>query len=118
MKSLIKKLQNRLLRRNRIRSRIVGNPERPRLTVYISNQHVHAQIIDDSSAKTLVSSTSAIAGAPKDSLTEKAVWVGADIAKKAKKAKISKVALDRNGRKYHGRIKALADSARENGLEF
>lgn len=118
MKSLIKKLHNRLLRRNRIRSRVIGTQERPRLAVYISNQHVHAQIVDDAKSKTLVSSTSAVAAAPKSSLTEKAAWVGAEIAKKAKKAKISKVALDRNGRKYHGRIKALADAARENGLEF
>ena len=88
------------------------------MTVFVSNQHIHAQIIDDAKAKTLASSTSAIAAAPKGSLTEKATWVGADIAKKAKKAKITKVAFDRNGRKYHGRIKALADSARENGLEF
>lgn len=118
MKSLIKKLQNRLLRRNRIRSRVIGDASRPRLSVFVSNQHIHAQVIDDGKAKTLVSSTSAIAGAPKGSLTEKAVWVGADIAKKAKKAKIDQVAFDRNGRKYHGRIKALADSARQNGLEF
>lgn len=118
MKSLIKKLQSRILRRNRVRARISGNDERPRLSVYVSNMHVHAQIINDAKAKTLVSSTSAVAAAPKGTLTEKAMWVGVDIAKKAKKAKISKVALDRNGRKYHGRIKALADAARENGLEF
>ena len=118
MKNLLKKLHGRLMRRSRIRSRVVGSQERPRLTVYVSNQHIHAQVIDDATSKTLASSTSAVAGAPKGNLTEKAVWVGADIAKKAKKAKISKVAMDRNGRKYHGRIKALADSARENGLEF
>jgi len=118
MKSLLRKLQSRLLRRNRVRARIIGSTTRPRLTVYVSNQHIHAQIVDDSLSKTLVSSTSAVAAAPKGSLTEKAIWVGGDIAKKAKKAKITKVSLDRNGRKYHGRIKALADSARENGLEF
>jgi len=118
MKSLLKKLQSRLLRRSRIRTRLAGTEQRPRLTVFVSNMHIHAQIIDDSKAKTLVSSTSAIAAAPKGNLTEKAAWVGADIAKKAKKAKITKVAFDRNGRKYHGRIKALADSARSEGLEF
>jgi large subunit ribosomal protein L18 len=118
MKRLIKKLQSRLLRRQRIRARISGNEARPRLSVYISNSHVHAQIIDDTKGKTLASSTSAIAAAPKGNLTEKAAWIGTDIAKKAKKAKISKVSLDRNGRKYHGRIKALADAARAEGLEF
>lgn len=118
MKSLIKKLHNRLLRRSRIRARITGTSERPRLSIYVSNQHVHAQIIDDTKGKTLVSSTSAVSAAPKGSLTEKAAWVGAEIAKKAKKAKISKVALDRGGRKYHGRLKALADAARGEGLEF
>lgn len=118
MNSLLKKLHSRLLRRNRVRSRVVGSAERPRLSVYVSNMHVHAQVIDDSSAKTLASSTSAVAAAPKGNLTEKAIWVGEDIAKKAKKAKVTKVALDRNGRKYHGRLKALADSARQGGLEF
>jgi large subunit ribosomal protein L18 len=118
MNNLVKKLQGRLLRRGRIRTKVNGSEDRPRLNVYVSNNHVHAQIIDDTKAKTLVSSTSVAAAAPKTNLTEKATWVGADIAKKAKKAKIAKVVLDRNGRKYHGRIKALADAARQNGLEF
>lgn len=118
MNSLIKKLQSRVLRRGRIRARVSGSEERPRLSVFISNMHIHAQIVNDATGKTLVSSTSAIAAAPKGTMTEKATWVGTDIAKKAKKAKISKVSLDRNGRKYHGRIKALADAARAEGLEF
>ncbi|MGH7196509.1 MAG: 50S ribosomal protein L18 [Candidatus Saccharimonadales bacterium] len=113
----MQKLANRVLRKNRVRASVTGTAERPRLSVYISNQHVHAQIIDDSSARTLAHSTSQGADV-KGKLSEKAVWVGADIAKKAKKAKVSKVALDRNGRKYHGRLKALADAAREGGLEF
>lgn len=118
MNNLIKKLQSRLLRRQRVRSHVIGSAERPRLSVYVSNQHIHAQVINDASAKTLASSTSAIAAAPKGSLTEKAAWVGDDIAKKAKKAKVTKVVFDRNGRKYHGRLKALADAARAGGLEF
>jgi large subunit ribosomal protein L18 len=118
MKNLIKKLQNRLLRRSRIRTRVNGSTERPRLSVFVSNMHVHAQIINDESGKTMVSSTSAVTAASKGNLSEKAAWVGTDIAKKAQKAKISKVTFDRNGRKYHGRIKALAEAARQNGLEF
>jgi large subunit ribosomal protein L18 len=117
MANLMHKLANKLLRRNRVRAHVVGSAERPRLSVYVSNQHVHAQIIDDAKGTTLASSTSAVGG-PKGSLTEKATWVGTDIAKKASKAKVSKVVFDRNGRKYHGRLKALADAAREGGLEF
>lgn len=117
MNSILAKLRGRVLRRHRIRQTVNGTPERPRLSVYVSNVHVHAQIINDESGKTLASSTSTVANT-KGSLSEKAAWVGADIAKKAKKAKVSKVVFDRNGRKYHGRLKALADAAREGGLEF
>jgi large subunit ribosomal protein L18 len=117
MANLMHKLANKLLRKGRVRARVVGSAERPRLSVYVSNMHIHAQLIDDSTGATLVSSTSSVGG-PKGSLTEKAVFVGTEIAKKAKKVKISKVVFDRNGRKYHGRLKALADAAREGGLEF
>ena len=117
MNNVMQKLANQLLRKNRVRSSVHGTSERPRLSVYVSNLHVHAQIIDDQAGKTLVSSTS-VTSEIKGNLTAKAVWVGTDIAKKAKKAKLSKVVLDRNGRKYHGRIKALADAARAGGLEF
>jgi large subunit ribosomal protein L18 len=85
--------------------------------VYVSNLHIHAQVIDDSKGKTLASSTSVKADT-RGSLSEKAAWVGTDIAKKAKKAKVTKVVFDRNGRKYHGRLKALAEAARAGGLEF
>ena|SRR5688572_6711944 len=118
MGKVVQKLVNRVLRKNRVRADVLGTSERPRLTVFVSNMHVHAQIIDDTVSKTLASSTSAVASGPKGSLSEKAAWVGADIAKKAKKAKLSRVVFDRNGRKYHGRLKALADAAREGGLEF
>ena len=80
--------------------------------------HVSAQIIDDVTGKTLVSASTVVMKDVKGSLTDKAAQVGADIADKAKKAKISKVVFDRAGRKYHGRVKALADAAREKGLEF
>ena len=115
MNNLLKKLHGRLLRRGRVRSKVIGTNQRPRLNVFISNRHIHAQIINDQQASTVASSTSAIATAPKGNIIEKAAWVGEDIAKKAK---ITKVVLDRNGRKYHGRLKSLADAARQGGLEF
>lgn len=118
MKSVAKKLANQMLRKMRIRSRVHGTSERPRLSVYISNLHVSAQIIDDSAQKTLVSSTSAKAAEATGSKSDKAAWVGADIAKKAKKAGIKTVVFDRNGRQYAGRLKSLADAARKEGLEF
>jgi len=85
--------------------------------VFISNRHIIAQVIDDSKHITLVhvsTNGSALTG----TMTEKAEAIGADIAKKAKAAKITKVVFDRGGRLYHGRVQALADSARKNGLEF
>jgi|SRR5688500_2299281 large subunit ribosomal protein L18 len=118
MGKVVQKLVNHMLRKNRVRANVIGTAERPRLTVFVSNMHVHVQIIDDTTGKTLASSTSAVANGPKGSMSEKAAWVGADVAKKAKKAKVTQVVFDRNGRKYHGRLKALADAAREGGLEF
>lgn len=118
MSKVIQKITSRLLRKNRVRATVSGTQERPRLSVYLSNMHVHAQIIDDVAGKTLVSSSSAASKEARGSLSEKAAWVGKDVAAKAKKAKVAKVVFDRNGRKYHGRLKALADAAREGGLEF
>lgn len=118
MGNVMQKLAARLLRKHRVRATVKGTTERPRLSVYVSNLHVHAQIIDDASGKTLVSSTSATTKEAAGNLSVKAAWVGKDIAAKAKKAKVTKVVFDRNGRKYHGRLKALADAAREGGLEF
>ncbi len=116
--SQAKKLQNLRLRKNRIRARITGSKERPRLSVTVSNLHVSAQIIDDSVHTTLVSATTVGQKNAGATLSAKAAWVGDEIAKKAKAKKVNKVVLDRNGRKYHGRIKALADAARAGGLEF
>jgi large subunit ribosomal protein L18 len=118
MSSVAKKLANKMLRKMRIRSRTNGTAERPRLSVFISNLHVSAQIIDDSAQRTLVSSTSSKQTAATGSKSDKAAWVGADIAKKAKKAGVKAVVFDRNGRRYAGRLKALADAARKEGLEF
>jgi large subunit ribosomal protein L18 len=118
MSTLSKKLANRVLRKLRIRSRVNGTAERPRLSVFISNLHISAQIIDDTAKRTLVSSTSEKQATATGSKSEKAAWVGTDIAKKAKKAGIKAVVFDRNGRQYAGRLKALADAARKEGLEL
>jgi large subunit ribosomal protein L18 len=117
MANLAKKLQNLSLRKNRVRAKVSGTSDRPRLTVFISNKHISAQIIDDVKGATLVSSTT-VGTKQTGTMTEQATFVGSDIAKKAKKAKISTVVFDRNGRKYAGRLAALADAARKEGLEF
>jgi large subunit ribosomal protein L18 len=104
-------------RAKRVRSVVSGTSGRPRLAVSISNLHVVAQIIDDSQGKTLAYTTS-VGEKVGPSLTDKAVWAGSDIAQKAKKAKVKKIVFDRSSRKYHGRVKALAEAAREGGLEF
>lgn len=118
MNRLDHKRDNKIIRKNRVRSTVKGTPERPRLTVYISNRHVSAQIIDDTVGKTLVSSTTVQNKSAKGSITELSTLVGADIAKKAVKAKVTKVVFDRNGRAYQQRLNAFATAARENGLEF
>jgi len=118
MNILAKKLQTKKIRKNRIRTRVEGTTERPRMTVTISNMHVSAQIIDDTKKVTLVAVTTVGSKTAKGSLSEKAAWAGKEIATKAKAKKITKVVFDRNGRIYHGRVKALAEAAREGGLEF
>ena len=114
-KALALKKQNLALRKGRVRAKISGTSERPRLTVTISNLHVSAQIIDDVAQKTLVSATT-VGSKVKGTKTELAAKIGAEIAKKAKKAKINTVVFDRNGRQYAGRLHALADAARKEGL--
>ena len=111
------KLLNKQLRKSRVRATVSGTAERPRLTVFISNIHVSAQIIDDTTGKTLASATS-VGKKLTGNMSEKSAAIGQEIGKKAKKAKISKVVFDRNGRAYAGRLKALADAARAEGLEF
>jgi len=111
------KISNNKLRKNRVRAKVAGTAERPRLSVFISNTHVSAQIIDDVAGKTLASATS-VGSKLTGTMSKKAAATGAEIGKKAKKAKITKVVFDRNGRAYAGRLKALADAARAEGLEF
>jgi len=119
-KQLAHKLQNRTLRKNRIRSKVSGTADRPRLAVFISNVHVTAQLVNDSSSKTLAYVTTVGQKALKgnSNMTEKAAWAGEEIAKQAKAAKIKAVVFDRGGKLYHGRVAALADAARKAGLEF
>ena len=108
------KLQLRQSRKRRIRAKVSGTPARPRLTVMCSLLRVYAQIIDDAAGKTL-----AAAASPKGKKNiAAATKVGEAIATKAKDLKITTVVFDRSGRKYHGRIKALADAARKGGLVF
>ncbi|MDX1543614.1 MAG: 50S ribosomal protein L18 [Christiangramia sp.] len=106
--------------RRRIRKDIVGTESRPRLSVFRSNKEIYAQIIDDVEGKTLASASSRdkdIAAASKDK-KEQAVLVGKAIAEKAKKAGIDTISFDRGGYLYHGRVKSLAEGAREGGLKF
>lgn len=117
MKSLAKKLLGRSLRKNRVRAKVSGTGNRPRLTVFISNTHVSAQIIDDTTHHTVASVTT-VGAKVEGSMKDKAAWVGAEVAKKAKKAKVTSVVFDRNGRRYAGRLQSLADAARKQGLEF
>jgi large subunit ribosomal protein L18 len=118
MSGLAQKLKNRLQRKARIRSVVSGTAERPRLSVFISARHISAQLIDDAAHKTVAAVSTIGSKAATGTLTEKAAWVGAEIAAKAKTAKVTAVVFDRGGRKYHGRIEALATAAREKGLEF
>ena len=118
MGKISSKLQNLTRRKNRIRSVVSGTTDRPRLTVHVSNKHISAQLIDDTKGRTIAAVTTVSQKAASGSMTARAEWVGTEIAKKAKTAKVKAVVFDRNGRLYHGRIKALADAARAGGLEF
>ena len=106
----------------RVRTRVSGTPERPRLCVYRSLGHIYAQIIDDRSGRTLVSASSVDKETKKNlkggGNVASAKAIGKNIAERAKAAGIVKVVFDRGGYKYHGRVKALADAAREAGLQF
>lgn len=119
---MAKKLTGREKRKYRIRHKISGSAERPRLTVFRSASHIYAQVIDDVTGTTLASA-STLSPDLKGSLgeadkTEQAKKVGALIAKVCAERKIEQVVFDRNGFLYHGRVKALADAAREAGLNF
>jgi large subunit ribosomal protein L18 len=108
--------EKRFRRHLRVRKKVTGTPERPRLVVYRSLKHIYAQLVDDAAQRTLMTvSSQAIAEGKK---SEKSAEVGKQIAAKAKEAGITRVVFDRAGYQYHGRVKAVADGAREGGLEF
>jgi large subunit ribosomal protein L18 len=108
----------RLRRHNRVRRKVEGTTARPRLSVFRSSAHIYAQIIDDVTQRTLLATSTKSAGMTPGTKTEVARSVGKTIAALAKKAGITQVVFDRGGFKYHGRVQALADGAREGGLEF
>lgn len=118
MNKLAHKLHNRAQRKGRVRSVVSGTAKRPRLCVTVSNTNISAQLIDDTAHKTIAQISTVGQKALKGTMTEKAEWVGAEIANKAKAAKIKAVVFDRSGKLYHGRVAALADAARKAGLEF
>ncbi len=113
----------RLRRKKRIRKKVHGTPERPRLVVFRSARHIYAQLVDDVNQKTLTG-VSTVTPSLRDELqgvtgkVEKAKLVGKAIAEKAKELGVTRVVFDRGGYRYHGRVKAVADGAREGGLEF
>ncbi len=108
----------RARRHARVRKSVFGTVARPRLNVFRSNAEIYAQIIDDETGTTLVSSSSIALKIKNGGNIEGAALVGADIAKKALEKNINKVVFDRGGYQYHGRVEALANAARENGLDF
>ena len=115
----LNKVEKRLRIKRRVRGKISGSAELPRLSVFKSNKEIYAQLIDDKSGKTLVAASSREKGVDaKGTKTEVSANVGKAIAEKAKAAGIEKVAFDRSGFAYHGRVKALAEAAREAGLQF
>jgi large subunit ribosomal protein L18 len=110
----------RIRRHARVRKQVAGTPERPRLAVFRSLTHIYAQVIDDTRGATLVAASDVEAELKSTSgtKTERAKAVGSALAKKAKDAGVTQVVFDRGGNRFHGRVKALADAAREAGLRF
>ena len=111
--------KSRQRRHRRVRKKIVGTAERPRLAVYRSNRHIYAQVIDDFAGRTLAAASTVQLGDGADGDPKaRARAVGQTLAERSKAAGVEKVVFDRGGFKYHGRIQALAEAAREGGLEF
>lgn len=121
MQSKRQRKNNRLRRKRRVRKKVFGTPRRPRLSVYKSNQHIYAQVIDDLAGHTLASASTVEQEASDDedlSKSEQAEEVGRRVAERALEKDIDKVVFDRNGFIYHGRLASVADGARDNGLQF
>ena len=113
---MVTKIQRRNKIKARIRGRISGTAQRPRMTVFRSNKQIYVQLVDDLAGKTLAATSSK--GIAEGNKTEIAAKVGAEIARKALEAGITEVVFDRNGYLFHGRVKSLADAARNGGLKF
>jgi len=118
-----RKISLRLKAKTRIRKKIKGTPERPRLTVYRSLKHIYAQLVDDTNGHTIITASTLSKEIQDDLKTakdkvERGKLVGLLIAKKAAEEKITTVVFDRNGYRYHGRVRAVAEGAREGGLKF
>ncbi len=113
----LSKIEKRLRVKRRVRRNIFGTADRPRLSVFRSNKEIYAQLVNDQTGETIASASSRNLKT-KGSKTEKANAVGKDLAEKASKAGVESVVFDRNGYVYHGRVKSLAEGAREGGLKF
>ena len=109
---------HKLKRKRRIRKKIFGTADRPRLSVFRSASHVYCQVIDDNAGKTLVSASSFNKGEKKRANLDVCSEIGQLVAKRCKEKDIGSVVFDKNGNVYHGRVKAVADGAREGGLKF
>ena len=114
---MLEKKAKRIIRHKRVRAKVLGSSEKPRLCVFRSNQHIYAQLINDATGKT-IASVSDVDLKLKDKKADASKKVGTEIGKKAVENKIIEVVFDRGGYKYHGRVKSLAEGAREAGLKF
>ncbi|MBD3281709.1 50S ribosomal protein L18 [Candidatus Uhrbacteria bacterium] len=112
------KQEQRVRRTARVRAKVTGTSEKPRLAVFRSLKHIRVQVIDDQAQKTLVSASDTELKNKKGTKVEQAHELGKLVAERAKAAKINKVVFDRRDKRYHGRVKAVADGAREGGLDF
>jgi len=114
---MLEKKAKRIIRHKRVRAKADGTSVKPRLCVFRSNQHIYAQLIDDTTGKTILAVNDSTTKG-KDKKTDSSKKVGIEVAKLAIEKKITEVVFDRGGNKYHGRVKALAEGAREGGLKF
>lgn len=117
-KSTHPRTRQRLRRKQRVRKKVVGSADRPRLAVFRSNRHIYAQVIDDDAGRTIVSASTLADNVAGGVTVASAGQVGAAVAERAKAAGVSRVVFDRGGYQYHGRVKALAEAARDAGLDF
>ena len=116
--SLTTKREKRIRRHERVRARVRGTSERPRISVFRSHKHIYAQLIDDEKGMTIASSSNGVGEGRKKNMVSRAQKVGEELAVAAKAKRVSRAVFDRGGRAYHGAVKAVADGARKGGLKF